>query len=436
MIPKLSADQQQAPNEGALLLDELDELFERFVAFPSIEARWAVVLWVMHTHCIDAFESTPRLALLSPEKGSGKTRVLEILALVVPDPLHTVNISAAALFRIVDDQQPTLLLDEADTYLGPTVAKQHEDLRGLINAGHRRGAVVYRGEVSGKAVKVVDFKAFAAAALAGIGDLPDTIIDRSIVIPMKRRAPNEIVEPFRERKHRPETSELRARLEQWGEASVAELTDAWPQLPPGIVDRPADVWEPLCAIGDICGSTWAQRSRQATVVINNARLQRDPSWAVQLLTDCQRIFNERNVDRLTTETLIEQLIAITESPWGDMRGTPLDARKLARMLRKYDVKPADHRFGNDTRKGYTTEAFHDAWSRYLTPVAPVAHVAPNQGYKGAGGDVAPTEDEVGYVIPSKTNNVNASSPMQGQQGQQGQHPSSTPTTIDTQGDLF
>jgi len=138
------------------VLGDLEAFTSGYVAFPSDHARVAVALWVLHCHALDAFESTPRLALLSPEKGSGKTRTLEVLGLVVPGPMHAVNLSAAALYRVVADKQPTLLLDEADTYLGNLVSKQHEDLRGLINAGHRRGAMVYRGEVSGKQVKVVE----------------------------------------------------------------------------------------------------------------------------------------------------------------------------------------------------------------------------------------------------------------------------------------
>ena len=146
--------------DGDLVLDDISVLLARYVAFPSPECLVAVVLWIVHTHAVDCFESTPRLAALSPEKGSGKTRTLEVLALLVPNPLHAVNITAAALYRSVAPKQPTLLLDEADTYLGITVAKQHEELRGLINAGHRRGATVYRGEVSGKKVNVVEFPAY------------------------------------------------------------------------------------------------------------------------------------------------------------------------------------------------------------------------------------------------------------------------------------
>ena len=142
-----------------------------------------------------------------------------MIALVVPpEPVHSVNMSAAALFRLVaadPDRPPTLLLDEADTYLGNKVAKQHEDIRGLVNAGHRRGAMAYRAEVRGNQVAVVAYPAFAACALAGIGELPDTILDRSLIVPMKRRAPHEYVEPFRERDARPETAPLRDRLAAW-----------------------------------------------------------------------------------------------------------------------------------------------------------------------------------------------------------------------------
>lgn len=370
-------------------LDDVYAFLGRYVAFPNDHSQVAVTLWVAHTHAVDAFESTPRLALISPEKGSGKTRTLEVLALLVPHPLHAVNISAAALYRVVADKRPTLLLDEADSYLGAVIAKQHEDLRGLINAGHRRGATVYRGEVSGKAVQVVEFPAFAPCALAGIGDLPDTILDRSVIVPMKRRAPDEQVDAFRERLARPTADPLRDRLTAWADERIGQLRDAWPEMPPTITDRAADVWEPLLAIADAAGGTWPACARAAAVEINRVRTERDPSLGVQLLHDCRRIFTERDVDRLPTDELVQALIDLDESPWGDLRGKPLDARGLARRLRKYDVRPADHRFTEGVRKGYRTEDFHDAWQRYLpTVVADVADVAHPQGNRETegGGD--------------------------------------------------
>ena len=386
------------------LLDELDQLLSRYVAFPNPECRHAVVLWVLHCHALDAFESTPRLALLSPEKGSGKTRTLEVLSLVVPTPMHAVNMSAAALYRVVADRQPTLLLDEADTYLGTMVAKQHEDIRGLINAGHRRGAMTYRGEVSGKAVRVVEFPAFAACALAGIGDLPDTILDRSVIVAMKRRAPNEHVEAFRERLARPQADELRERLAAWAARHLAALEDAWPIMPETIIDRAADVWEPLVAIADAAGGDWPERARHSAVTLNNARAERDPSLGVQLLADCRRLFTATNSDRLTTEALVDALINLDESPWGDLRGKSLDARGLARRLKKYDVRPGNHRFPEGILRGYRLEDMHDAWQRYLPSVVDVVDVVENQRETGVDGDVVDSEaNEVGDLLSNREN---------------------------------
>jgi hypothetical protein len=410
--------------EPASFLDDLAAYLTRYVAFPSHEAVTAVALWIVHTHCVNAFESTPRLTFISPEKGSGKTRGLEVLALVVPSPIHAVNMSPAALYRLVAEKQPTLLLDEADTYLGLSVAKQHEELRGLINAGHRRNATVYRGEVVGKAVKVVELPAFAACALAGIGDLPDTILDRSVIVPMKRRAPDEHVAPFRERLARPDADELRERISQWADQHFNDLRDAWPVMPAGITDRAEDVWEPLIAIADLAG--WGERARTAAVSITKARRDRDPSLGIQLLSDCQRIFAARNVDRLTTEELLEALVALDDSPWSDLRGKPLDARGLARRLKKYEARPADHRFGDEVRKGYRIEAFHDAWTRYLAPVADVADVAhPSEGREtNEGSNVALNTPVLsGSSIPNPEGKPDDDdlSLFPSEEGQQGQH---------------
>ena len=398
------------------VIDELYDLLGRYVVFPSPEAQVAVALWVVHCHALEAFESTPRLALLSPEKGSGKTRTLEVLALVVPTPMHAVNMSAAALFRVVADRQPTLLLDEADTYLGNSVAKQHEDIRGLINAGHRRGAMAYRGEVSGKAVSVVEFPAFAACALAGIGDLPDTILDRSVIVAMKRRAPHEHVEPFRERLVRPIAERLRAQLEEWAAFNVEHLCSEWPEMPAGIVDRAADVWEPLIAIADQFDDPWPELARQAAVQLNSARAERDPSLGVQLLGDCRRVFDEADVDRLASESLVERLVGLDESPWGDLRGKQLDVRGLAHRLRRYDVRPGTHRFETDVRRGYFREDFHDAWQRYL--VAAVVDVAVPETTREAPGDVVLDEDEEGdgfTSIPHQASLLTNGAPQQAQQ---------------------
>ena len=358
--------------QTADLLDAIDTLLDRFVAFPSEHERHAVAAWVLHTWTLDAFDSTPRLALLSPEKGSGKTRTLEVLELLVPNPHHTVNMSAAALFRVVGSETTaTLLMDEADTYLGWKVAAQHEDIRGLVNAGHRRGAVTYRVSVE-KGIEVQAFPAYSAVALAGIGDLPDTIIDRSVVVPMQRRSPSEQVEAFRRRKVEPTTANLRDAIEVWSADQVdvlAELLDDL-ELPAGIEDRAADVWEPLIAIATLAGDPWEQRLTDAATTINNARQDRDPSLGMQLLRDIRQVFDDRQADRISSAQLAEALADIEGAPWADIRGNPIDANGIAKRLRAYSVRPAVHRFGDTTARGYLKEDFYDVWQRYLPAGTP------------------------------------------------------------------
>lgn len=285
--------------------------------------------------------------------------------------MHAVNLTAAAIFRkIGGDRPPTLLMDEADTYLGPRVADRHEEIRALVNAGHRRGAVAYRCVGEPAKMVVQEFPAFAAVALAGIGDLPDTIIDRSIVIRMKRRAPSEPVQGFRQRDAQPLLATLRARLEAWTEARAVELRAARPEMPDGIVDRAADVWEPLIAIAEAAGGDWPERAREAAVELNAARRRSDPSLGVQLLTDIRHIFETRRIDRISSEDLIGALCDLDESPWGDLRGKPIDARGVARRLRKFDVSPHVVRIGDQTPRGYERTDLHDAWLRYLPALLP------------------------------------------------------------------
>ena len=175
--PSIEAD------TGSMLLDVVHAFLGRFVAYPSEHGHVAHTLWIAHTHLMDAWESTPRIAFLSPEPGSGKTRALEVSELLVPRPVEAVNTTPAYLFRKVSDHDglPTILYDEIDTVFGPK-AKDNEEIRGLLNAGHRRGAMAGRCVVNGKTIETEELPAFCAVALAGLGGLPDTILSRSVIV--------------------------------------------------------------------------------------------------------------------------------------------------------------------------------------------------------------------------------------------------------------
>ncbi len=350
------------------VLDQVAALLARHVAFPSTAARDAVALWAAHCHVFDRFDSTPRLCLVSAEKQSGKTRTLELLELLVPRAVHVANITVAALFRLVEAEKPTFLLDEADRYFGRKSADQHEDLIALVNAGHRAGATVPRVTGDGASMAVRKFPVFAPAAIAGIGELPDTITDRSVFVRMRRRAPDEQVEPFRRRTHEPAGRLLHDKLAAWALADDKQqaLGAAIPDLPAGLVDRPADVWEPLIVIADAAGATWPARARAAAVVLNQLRADHEPSTGVRLLADLRQVFG--TADKLPTAVVLERLNAIEEAPWGALAaGRGLDPRGLADRLREYGVTSRNLRLASGVAKGYTHSDLADAWRRYLPP---------------------------------------------------------------------
>jgi hypothetical protein len=356
----------QVGNDGAALLHEVHAFLGRFVAYPSEHAHVAATLWVAHAHLMSAWESTPRLAHLSPEPGSGKTRALEVLELLVPRPLHAVNATPAALFRKVSDEAgpPTILFDEIDTVFGPK-AKDNEDIRGMLNAGHRRGATALRCVVKGKTIEVEEFPAYCAVAVAGLGDLPDTILTRSVVIKMRRRSPSEKVQPFRHRVHAPEGHDLRDRLAEWAASIANKVEDAWPDMPDGIEDRNADVWEPLLAVADVAAGSWPDRARVAAVALVADLRDGTPSLGIRLLQDLRDLFDAGQDVALSTDALLTNLKGIEEGPWSDLRGRELDSRGLANRLRKYEIRSRTIRVGDTTPKGYRREDFEDAWSRYL-----------------------------------------------------------------------
>jgi hypothetical protein len=373
---------------GAELLDDITAFLARFVVYPGEDELIAHTLWIAHCWFMDHWDSTPRIAFLSPEPGSGKSRALEVTEPLVPRPVHQVNCTPAYLFRKVSDPsgRPTVLYDEIDTIFGPK-AKEHEEIRGVINAGHRKGATAGRCVVRGKEVFTEELPAYCAVALAGLDDLPDTIMTRSIVIRMRRRAPSEPIEPWRQRINGAEADQLYKRLLTWSN-NAQPLVDGWPAIPAAVIDRDADVWESLLAVADLAGEHWPNLARATAVTLVTASKRREPSIGVLLLRDSRTVFRESGRDKMPTIDILAALNRMDESPWATIRrGEPLDARGLSYRLNKYGIGPKPQRAGDgpdDVFKGYSAAQFEDAWSRYLDDgcgsqdaVTPVTADTPN-----------------------------------------------------------
>jgi hypothetical protein len=351
---------------GAALLDDVRTALRKYCVLPSAHAEVAVVLWAVLTHLTAAFDYAPRLVARSPEKRSGKSRLLEILDALVYSPLRAVNCTVAYIFRSLDtNPPPTLLFDECDTVFGSKkVADQNEELRGLLNAGFQRGLPF--GRTVGPLHLPATFDTFAMAALAGIGRMPDTIEDRAVVIEMRRRKPSENVQPYRTRRDRPGLEEIHGRLSEWADNVRAKLIDYEPD-DLGVDDRAADVWEPLIAVADMAGGDWPRRARAAAKAMTSDAAEADAaqSTKTQLLADIRTIFTGNKVSFMKSDDLCKHLHALEESPWKDFE---LNPAKLSYRLRDYSVKTAHNTSG--TGRGYRLEDFADAFERYLPTLHP------------------------------------------------------------------
>jgi hypothetical protein len=354
-------DTVRAPEVAvADLLDRLTVELRRYVVL-SHEQAVVVALWVFHTHVLEAADATPYLHVTSATRESGKTRLLEVLELLVAHALSVVNISDAALFRAVDEYRPTLLFDEIDAVFGPQ-ARDREDLRGMLNAGYTRaGAVLRMG--GAKMSELQRFGVFCPKALAGIGALPDTIASRAVPIRLRRRTRDETVERFRRREAGPGLELLHIEMNAVGEPLLDRLAEARPALPDQLSDREQDVAEPLLAIADLAGSSWAASARHALIHLCTDRPADDATISVQLLADC-RIVLDGN-ERMSTKDLLGALAAIEESPWATYdRGQPITPHGLGRLLQPFEVTSNTLRFSDGTRaKGYERPV-----SRTLSPV--------------------------------------------------------------------
>lgn len=345
--------------DGAHLLREIEEAIERYLILPK-HAVTPIALWIVHTHCLDSFEHTPRLAILSPEKRCGKTRVLEVIERLAHEPIYAANVTAPVVFRLIEARKPTFLIDEADTFL-----RDSEELRGVLNAGHKRGGAVYRCE--GDTNEPVSFDVFGPVAVAAIGSIADTLLDRSVRISMSRKVKGEAIERLPRRRRDKEFPDLRLRIVRWASDRKRELEEAEPQFPEALNDREIDSWTPLLAIADAAGEEWPGKARQAATHLASGEIEAE-SLSTMLLHDVRQIFkSEGDPASLASQRIVAGLATMEDRPWpecGRMK-SPITPSALAKRLRPFRVRPRDIRSNDKTLKGYRLEDFEDAFRRYL-----------------------------------------------------------------------
>ena len=373
------------PVDPAKLLTDIATTIRRFIVCCN-EVSHAVALWTAMTWLIDVVEVAPLALITAPEKRCGKSQLLFLLGRLSARAITASSISPAALFRTIDAWQPTLLIDEADAFM-----KDNEELRGLLNSGHTRDSA-YVIRTVGDNFTPTKFSTWGAKALAGIGHLADTLMDRSVILELRRKLPHETVE--RVRHAEPWLfQELRSRLARFAEDYRDAVREARPPLPDSLNDRAQDNWEPLLAIAMVAGEEWLQTGTASALKLSGSE-SATQTVGTELLCDIKEIFEEKRVDRVSTADLIKSLCADDEKPWATYnRGLPIKPRQLASKLKGFSILSKTIRIGYDTAKGYELSQFQESFSRYI-PTPPIPSVTTSQSATSA--DLAVTEHPSRY----------------------------------------
>jgi putative DNA primase/helicase len=217
---------------------------------------------------------------------------MELLLDLVFRPLPASNITASSIFRAIEKYRPTLLLDEADTFL-----HNNDELRGILNSGYRRSSS-YVIRTVGEDFEPVVFNTFGSKAIAQINTPPETIADRGIIIEMRRKKPDEKPERLRSDRIFNELEPLRRKALRWTRDNLVALKDREPFIPASLHDRAQDSWRPLLAIAELAGQTWAGYAKESAV-----RLSEDKSEISKrtlLLCDIQNLFRQNRRSRMTS----------------------------------------------------------------------------------------------------------------------------------------
>jgi hypothetical protein len=363
--------------DGDELLLELCQTIRSYVVADEATII-AAALWVVHSWCMDALTVSPLAHITAPEKRCGKTILLTVLYRLVCRPLSTSNITPAALFRSVERWHPTLLIDEAETFL-----RDNEEVRGLINSGlYQETAFVIR--TVGDTYTPTRFHTWAAKVVCGIGKLADTIEDRAIPLRLRRKIAGEVTANVRH-SDSAHWDRLRRRLSRWSQDNMDAIRTARPSPALGLNDRAQDCWEPLLAIADLAGGDWPRDARGAAQTLQGIE-EETPGLRIELLRDIKDVFECRAVMKLSSAELIRQLTVVSEGPWATYnRGRPMMPRQLSGLLAEFGIRSRNIRFDGSTQlKGYDLADFSDAFDRYLSPTTPALPVPPSRQRSSGG----------------------------------------------------
>jgi hypothetical protein len=360
-------DPWDQPVNGDELLSEICFHFNSVVILPE-GSDVIIATWLPHTYLIEpagsaqVIATSPILSINSPDRQCGKSTVKQLLSKLAARPCSTDNISNASLYRLMELEQPTLLIDEADTFL---VSRQ--EMVGILNSGYRPDGWVIRQDPD-KGQQINRFSTWGAKAIFSIGNLPPSLHSRCLSIPMKRKRKDEAVTRLSVylRENEGALNDLRRKILRFCLDNREAIAISTPELPDCLDDRQQDNCEPLLQIASVCGEKWMALVTQAVIAANPVNMFDETNLAEMLLGDIAEVFDNIEGDRISSANLLHALLGDETKPWIDYRrGRPMTQSDLAGLLRRYGIRPIDLRVSGKVLKGYLLEHFDDAFVRYL-----------------------------------------------------------------------
>ncbi|WP_178862083.1 DUF3631 domain-containing protein [Thiomicrorhabdus cannonii] len=342
-----------------MVLTSLEGEITRYAILPT-GAATAIALWIAGAYAINEFRIFPKLIVHSPEKRCGKSTVLDLVESFSPRALFASSISQAAIYRTIEAYQPTLIIDEADTF----VANRNDEMIGIINSGHAKNrAFVVRSE--GDNNTPTKFSTWAPMVLASIKQLQGTIMDRGVCVELRRKMNHETTQRVPAN-----LAELhkayRQMLARWSEDNKQAVRDNQMEPPHAGNDRAVDNWIPLFTMAYRAGGDWPSKVQTAYTLLTNQ--EEEPTPQIMLLSDIRTIFKTHKGEKIPSKELVDELLKLEERPWREWRkGNPMTQNSLAKLLGAFKINSKDIRYFSNVCKGYEKHAFGDAFNRYLPP---------------------------------------------------------------------
>lgn len=354
-------DPWEEPVDGLQLAELIRKRIANHVIFASRHELHLLTLWVLGAYLVEVWRLWPKVLITSPTRQCGKSTLMEVLEALLPRALLASNATPAAIFRTIESYRPSLLLDEADTWV-----RQNEDLAGIINSGHtRRTAWVLRTvEVSGEH-RPRRFSTWGPMVVAGIGNQRDTLVSRSLVIALRRKLPGEKttrlpVDLF------DRLRDLRRQMMRWAQDVSAMVAALDLDPPPSGDDRRRDNFGPLFRVAAVLGGPWPARVEAGYLATAQATDEDDEPAGVMLLRDLVEIFARHRSDWISSSVLVADLIEAEDRPWAEWRhGRPMTAQSLAKLLKPFGIKPRVMKLGKETARAYLRHEIEAAAERYV-----------------------------------------------------------------------